>query len=91
MRDTIIKHGSIKTPSGLWIAESKRVLILNRWFVEEDYEDSFSLKKHVADWLFDNIDDFEFRGWGHLGAKLTFGTDAGALFFRMFWDDQVPS
>lgn len=46
MRDTIDKHGAIKSPSGSWIG----VLVLNSWFIEPDGSID-DLKQEVKDWL----------------------------------------
>lgn len=89
MRDTIDKHGSIRTPCGLWISQSKRVLVFDSWFVDPE-GDMDVLKRPVAEWLFDNGHDFHYNGYAHHGATITFGDDAGAMLFRMFWDDRVP-
>lgn len=89
MRDTIDKHGVIGSPSGTWMAESKRVLILNSWFIEP--EGSLDcLKQPVIDWLEENVPEYEFNGYSKYGALLTFQTDVEVLLFRMYWDDQIP-
>lgn len=89
MRDTITKHGAIKSPSGSWIGESKRVLVLNSWFIEPDGNID-DLKQEVKDWLDEHAPDYEFNGYTYFGAVLTLSTDNEVLFFRMYWDDRIP-
>lgn len=89
MRDTIDKHGVTKSPSGSWITKSRRVLILDSWFIDPEGSVD-ALKLHITEWLDDQTPGWSFQGYSLHGAMLTFATDAHALMFRMYWDDRVP-
>lgn len=89
MRDTIDKHGAIKSPSGSWIGESKRVLVLNAGSSSQMETSTTSSKRSKIGWT-NTRRITNSNGYTYFGAVLSLSTDNEVLFFRMYWDDRIP-
>lgn len=81
----------MKTPCGEWISVGTDgpMLVVDSWMIPVD-GDTDVLKPEIVEWMDDNAVEFFFAGYTALGSTITFKTDAGAMLFRMFWDDRVP-